>query len=60
MSEEDNDADLKYAAHCEQMASTANETDRPLWLSLAAAWRRQQVIPPDSDAPETPKSADDR
>lgn len=43
---DDKDEYLAYAAHCEQMADSAdNETDKALWLRMAAAWRREGVRP---------------
>jgi len=35
---------LSYAKHCEAMANSATtETDKALWLRMAAAWRRRMV-----------------
>ena len=40
---------LDYAAHCEQMAKSADsETDKALWLRMAAAWRRECITAPET------------
>ena len=53
---EDKVEDLNYAAHCEQMAATANETDKELWLKMASAWRRERLTPLENDGSEPPAS----
>ena len=42
MAEKDDQVDhIAFAQQCETMASGASGTDKTIWLSLAAAWRRR-------------------